>query len=189
MAASTIMSLIGRRQAETELLAARQRDAHQKTARTAVAQRCIVKHRMIAGLQRTLGPAGAGQNARARHFKRQGLRGLTVFGVRLDDKSNVRIGPVYRLDGALCVARMLHVISGTRMVRGRDTAKTQKQACRNKCDFGRHHRAISSLFRCAYFVVLTEPSGRCGCATKMSLPYSSLPGTRSSCSHSPSMIS
>src|SRR6185312_4252009 len=189
MAASTMGSLIGRLQAETELLAARQRDAHQKTARTAVAQRCIVENRMIAGLERTLGPAGAGQDAGARDFEHQCLRRLAVFGVSLDDKSDVRIGPVHRLHGAFDVARMLHVVGSTGMVRKRDAAENQKQACRNECDLWRHHRVISSSYGRVYLVVLTEPSGRCGCETKMSLSYASLPGTRSSCSHSPSMSS
>src|ERR1700722_6888922 len=144
---------------------------------------------MIARLQRALGPARAGQNAGARNFKREGLRGLTVLGVRLDHEGDVRIGPIHRLDGAFHVARMLHVVSSAGMVRGGDAAEAQKQACRNECDLWRHHRAVRPCFICVYLVVLTDPSGLCGCDTKMSLPYASLPGTRSSCSHSPSTIS
>src|ERR1700741_387918 len=93
--ASIMTSLIGRRrQAVSQLLTVRQGDLEQESARIAVAKRRIAEHRLLAGLQRAFGPARARQNARTRHFEDPGGRPLAILGVRFDDKSDVRIGPV-----------------------------------------------------------------------------------------------
>src|SRR5690349_17827558 len=147
-AALVMRLLVGRRQTETELLAVRQGDAHQEAAGTAVAQRRIVESRMIAGLERLLGPAGTGENAGARDFEHPSLRGGAVLGIGLDDKGDVRIGPVHRLDGAFHGAGMLRVIRRTGMMRGRNAAEAEKQAGRYKDNFRRHHCVISSSFGC-----------------------------------------
>src|SRR5579862_9377568 len=124
---SIMRSLIGRRQAEAELLTVRQSDFQQKSAGIAIAQRRVPEHGVIPGLQRALGPTRASQHPRARDFEDPRARRLTILGIGLDDKGDVRVGPVHRLDGALHGSRMLEVVRRARMVRRRRTRKTQSQ--------------------------------------------------------------
>src|SRR5271166_3091195 len=72
--------LFRRRQAVGQLLAIRQNHLAQEAALLAVAQRQIVEGRMIAGLQRALGPAGAGEDAGARHLEHPGAGLRPVLG-------------------------------------------------------------------------------------------------------------
>src|ERR1022692_3734527 len=98
--ASIMKLLIGGRQAVTEHLTARQSDCQQKPAGIAVAKRRITENSMISGLKRAFGPARAGQNPWARDFEYPGASWLAIFCIGLDDKGDVRVGPVDRLDGA-----------------------------------------------------------------------------------------
>src|ERR1700728_707781 len=120
--ASIMTSLIGGRQAETELLAIRQSYRQQEPTRIAVAKRRITENSVIPGLEGAFGPTRAGQNPRARDFEYPRASRLALLGVGLDDKGDVGVGPVDRLDRAFHGPGMIHIVSRARVVRGRRAA-------------------------------------------------------------------
>src|ERR1035438_2396116 len=139
---SIITSLFSGRQAVGQLLTVWQRDFLQEPAGTAVAKRCIAEHRVIAGLQRALGPARACQHPRARDLEHPGTGGLAALGVFLDDEADVGVGPIDGLDRAFHGLGMIEIVGGIRMVRRCDAAKAQNQARSKKNDFRRHFLII-----------------------------------------------
>src|SRR5260370_42179832 len=90
-ATSIIASLFGGHQAVSQLLTARQRDFQQEPTGAAVAERGITETRVITGLERTLGPARACQNPRARNFEDPCTRWSTILDVFLDHEGDVRV--------------------------------------------------------------------------------------------------
>src|SRR5437764_3559187 len=146
---SWLLLLFGRHQGVTQFLTARQRHFQQEPASIAVAKRRIAEHRVIAGLQRTFGPARARQNPRTRDFEHPRLRRLAIPGVALDDERDMGVGPVDGLDRPFHGLGMFKVVSGIGMVRRRSAARSQHQAHSKSSDLRRHrkHPYFAFLFR------------------------------------------
>src|SRR6266576_5572541 len=150
-AASMAGSLtVGRSQVVAQLLTVRQRHSLQEAARLAVTKRRVVERGVVPGLQRALGPAGARQNSGARHFEHPGAGLRAILGVGLDDKGDVRVGPIDLLDGAFHRLRVVEIVGGIRMVRRCDAAETQHQTSSKNNGLRRHrdHSYFAFLFRC-----------------------------------------
>src|SRR6516225_992440 len=97
-AAFILGSLILWRERVGQLLPARQHHLAQIAAGLAVTQWRILEDRVIAHLQRALGPAGPGQHAGARDLEDPAPGVLAVLGVTHDDEGDMRVGPVDLLD-------------------------------------------------------------------------------------------